>query len=137
MKTPTTMTYPEIILEIQNTRASMRADGRRIHELCSILQTRVRRAEKDDFSSRYIAYANACIRFVGGVEQAAVRTASFDRVVGTIVKEQEQAAEKLAQDAKDAKAKDAKAAKLRPPEAGGMADLVSLFGQEMIDDAAR
>lgn len=135
MHNPATMEYPEILKEIQSLRASMRADGRRIHELSVVLQTRVRRAEKDDFSPRYIAYANACIRFAGGVEQAAVRTASFDRVVGTIVQEQEQAAEKLEQDAKNAKAKEAKAAKLRPPASGGMADLVSLFGQEMIDAA--
>lgn len=124
------MPFPEILREIQTLRASMRADGRRIHELASILQSRVRRQETDEFSSRYIAYSNACIRFAGGVEQSAVRTASFDRVVGTIEREQREAVEKSEEDSKKAKQP-----KLRSSESGGMSDLVSLFGQEMIDAA--
>jgi hypothetical protein len=130
MQNPATMPFPEILREIQSLRASMRADGRRIHELSRILQERVRRQETDEFTSRYVAYANACIRFAGGVEQGAQRTASFDKVVGTIEREQKQAVEKQEEDTKRAKQP-----KLRASASGGMADLVSLFGQEMIDAA--
>jgi len=126
MLNPSTMTYTEILGEIQSRRASMRAEGKRIFELSRILQDRVRRAGADEFSARYLNYANACIRFVGGVEQAGQRTASFDRTVATIEKERE-AAEKSRQ----------AQAKPKPQRlvTQGMTDLASIFGQEMIDAA--
>ena len=126
MLNPSTMTYPEILDEIQSRRASMRAEGKRIFELSRILQDRVRRAGADKFSARYINYANACIRFVGGVEQAGQRTAACDRTVTTIEKEREQEAAEQAQ---------LKVAKPQRPTTQGLTDLVTIFGQEMVDAA--
>ena len=128
MQNPTTMTYPEIFREIQSLRASMREGGRRIHELSRILQDRVRRAGADDFTPRYMAYSNACIRFAGTIEQGAQRAASFDRVVGTIEREQEDT--KKAQETEKPRRKPETA-----PASGGLTDLVALFGQEMVDAA--
>jgi len=61
---------------------------------------------------------------VGGVEQSAIRTASFDRTVGTIEKERE-AAEKTQQP------------KSKPQRTStqGLTDLAMIFGQEMVDAA--
>lgn len=105
----------------------MRDSGKRIHELSRVLQERVRRQETDDYTSRYLAFSNACVRFVGAVEQGFQRTASFDRMVMTIPRERDEAKEKE-------KAK-VKAAKVAAPPSSGLSDLVSLFGQEMIDAA--
>ncbi len=131
MRDPQGMTYPEIIGEIQSLRASMRETGQRIYELTRILQDRVRKQGADEFTARYLAFANANTRFVGGMEQGLQRTASFDRVVGTIQKEQKEAEEREKQEKERPRKRDYKSS------AVPLADLSALFGQEMIDDAAR
>lgn len=130
MKDPKTMEYAEIVGEIQAIRGTLREKGQRIYELSRVLQDRVRKAGADEYTSRYTAFVTANARFVGGLEQGLQRVASFDRIVGTIQKEQDEAEEREEQ-AKREKARPKKRDYSSP--ASPLADLTELFGQEMID----
>jgi len=145
MKDPKTMEYPEIIGEIQALRTTLREKGQRIFELTRILHDRVRKQGADDYTSRYLAFAQANVRFVGGMEQGLQRIASIDRLVGTIQKEQKEAEEQVLREKreKERQVLREKREKERPKKRGyeasasPLADLTELFGQEMIEDAAR
>ena len=131
MKNPQTMSFPEIIREIQTTRGEVRDKGRRIRELSAILQDRVRKQGADEYTPRYLAFVSAQTRFVGALEQGVQRVASADRSVVTIEREQREAEEnKKKEQPKPEK-------KVRYATTAPLADLAELFGQEMIDDASR
>lgn len=131
MRDPKGMSYPEIIGEIQSLRGAMREKGQRIYELSRILQDRVRKAGADDYTARYLAFIQANTRFVGGLEQGLQRVASVDRLVGTIQKEQNDAEEREKREQEKPRRRDYSS------PTSPLADLSALFGQEMIDDAAR
>lgn len=136
MKDPQTMPYAEIVGEIQSLRATLREKGQRIHELSQVLQSRVRKAGADEYTSRYTAFVLAHTRFVGGLEQGLQRVASFDRIVGTIQKEQKQQ-EEAEERAKREQAREQRKKRDYTTSTAPLADLADLFGQEMIDDASR
>ena len=128
---PSQMSYPTIIEEISSLKEGIRRDSRRVYELARVLQERVRRQGADEYTSRYMHFTNAYVRFAMGVDQSLQRTTTFDKIVRSIQKDKDGVAEK-AQKKADLDKRMAK--KSVGPE--GLDELVSLFGQEMINASA-
>ncbi len=128
---PRNLESVEIVMEIQSLRDDMERLSARMVELSQALYSKVRRAPADDYTSRYVTFANAWTRFGSMIEGGIRRTSSATRLVETIPREKMEAEEKTARDAKLAE---------RKPKAApdhGQADLVSLYGEEMVNHAAR
>ncbi len=126
-------TTPELIAEIQTLRSSVKESGRQILELTRALQSRIKKAEQDEYTSRYLAFCNAHVRFSGGLEQYVDRTTTFDRLIRGIPREQVQAEQdRLDKEARD-KARDSKRKGLASQSNEGLDDLASLFGEDLIN----
>jgi hypothetical protein len=122
---PRTLESADLVREIHATRDEMNRLAARMVELSQVLYSRVRRAPADDFTSRYLAFANAWTRFGGMVDGGLRRTSGVTRLVESIQREKAEV--------------ESEGQKVKPvaPPASPAPDLVELYGQEMVNHAAR
>lgn len=126
---PRTLESAEIVKEIHSVRDDMERLSTRMVELSQALYSKVRRAPTDDFTGRYVTFANAWMRFGSMVEGGIRRTSGATRLVETIHREKREAEEQANREARLAE----KRFKPTPEQA----DLVSLYGEEMVNHATR
>jgi hypothetical protein len=123
---PRNLENAEIVREIHSLRDDMERLSARMVELSQILYGKVKRAPSDDFTARYVAFANAWTRFgsmvVGGIR----RTSSATRLVETVAREKREAEEMAAREVPMPK---------KRPSTNGPTDLVALYGEEMVNRA--
>ena len=129
---PRNLESVEIVREIHSVRDEMDRLAARMVELSQALYSKVRRAPADDYTGRYVTFANAWTRFGSMVDGGLRRTSSVSRLVETIRREQAEAEEHAEREARLA---DKRAA--REAETSASPDLVELYGQEMVSHAAR
>lgn len=125
---PRNLESAEIVQEIHVVRDEMDRLAARMVELSQSLYSKVRRAPADDYTSRYVTFANAWTRFGSMVDGGLRRTASVSRLVANIRREQVEAEEKDEREATQEK-------RVEPQTAS--TDLVELYGQEMVTYAAK
>ena len=125
---PRNLESAEIVQEIHVVRDEMDRLAARMVELSQALYSKVRRAPADDYTSRYVTFANAWTRFGSMVDGGLRRTASVSRLVANIRREQVEAEEKAEREATQEK-------RVEPQTAS--TDLVELYGQEMVTYAAK
>ena len=125
---PRNLESAEIVQEIHVVRDEMDRLAARMVELSQSLYSKVRRAPADDYTSRYVTFANAWTRFGSMVDGGLRRTASVSRLVANIRREQVEAEEKAEREATQEK-------RVEPQTAS--TDLVELYGQEMVTYAAK
>ena len=125
---PRNLESAEIVQEIHVVRDEMDRLAARMVELSQSLYSKVRRAPADDYTSRYVTFANAWTRFGSMVDGGLRRTAGVSRLVANIRREQVEAEEKAEREATQEK---------RVEQQTASTDLVELYGQEMVTYAAK
>ena len=125
---PRSMTFDEIVREIQSLKTEMERTNSRIVELALALYSKVRQTPADDHSHKYLTFANTWTRLGQMVEASLHRTGTVTRLIEAVRREK-----KEAEDApKTPKPSRKKAAPESTPS-----DLVELYGAEMVNHAAR
>lgn len=129
---PRTMACEELVQEIHTLREDMERTASRMVELAQSLYSKVRRSPSDEYTSRYITFANAWTRFGSMVDGGIRRTAGVTRLVSTIQREQQEAREEAERKEQLRSARVSAEAKptVQP-------DLVELYGEEMVTRATR
>lgn len=126
------MTYDEVVQEFGSLREEMGRTAIRMVELSQSLYGRVRSSTSDEYTSRYVTFANSWLRFGQMVEGALHRTNGAMRLVEQIRREKVAASEKEEREKEELR---------RRPVATSVAssqpDLVELYGEEMVNYAAR
>jgi len=126
--------HEDLVREIQSVREDMEKLASRMVELSQTLYQRVRKSPVDDYTSRYVAYANAWTRFGSMVDGGIRRTAGVNRLVAAIHRdrvEAEDAAQRQAQKERARLAREGRRSVTTDT------DLISLYGEEMVNHAAR
>lgn len=121
---PRRLSIDEIVQEIQALRGEMDRTAVRMGELSQLLLGKVRRTPADDYTSRYLAFANAWLRLGSMVEGGVRRTANVSRLIVAIERER---AEKT----------DTKPKPVKPSTPTPTTDLVALYGEEMVSNAEK
>jgi hypothetical protein len=120
------MSPEEIILEVHRLRDEIESRSRRVVELSQTLYNQVRR-QPDDYTSRFVVFANTWVRFGSMVEGGIRRTGTTTRLIEGVRKEIREAKEQA----------DAVKAKPKPERRQDhLSSLVELYGEEMVSDAA-
>ena len=130
---PRRMTYDEIVQEIHGLKAEMERATSRVVELSLALYSRCRQNTADEYANRYLSFANTWTRFGQMVEASLQRTNSAARLVGSIAADRQAAADDDARVQRQAARRAKKAASQQAPRT----DLVELYGEEMVTNAAR
>ena len=132
---PSRLEHDEIVQEIQSVKTEMERLAARMVELSQVLYRGVRRAPSDDYTSRYIAFANAWTRFGSMVDGGLRRTSGVTRLVTSIHQERLDAEESTRiKEARDRVQVERKATK---SSVATSTDLISLYGEEMVNHAGR
>lgn len=127
---PRHMTYDEVVQEFDSLREEMGRTANRMVELSQSLYGRVRSTPSDEYTSRYVTFANSWTRLGQMVEGALHRTNGVMRLMDQIKREKVAASEK--------EEREKEAARRRPaPPTTDQPDLVELYGQEMVNYASR
>lgn len=133
IRDPRRMTYDEIVQEIHGLKAEMERAVTRVVELSLALHSRVRQNQSDEYATRYLSFANTWTRFGQMVEASLQRTGSVSRLVKTIAADKQAAAD----DGERQQRQEARRAKKSAPRQQTTPDLVELYGEEMVTNAAR
>ena len=131
MQDPRSLEAAEIVQELQALRGEMQRCASRMFDLSQTLYSKVRRAPSDDYTSRYVTFANSWSRFASMVDSSLRRTSGAIRLVETIQQEkvakEEEQAERLAQERLRQK---------RVEASNPTPDLAELYGHEMVSYVA-
>lgn len=109
-----------LVHEIHVLRDDMERMAIRMVELSQKLHGRVRRAPADDYTARYVMFANAWTRFGAMVEGAIRRTRGVTRLVSGVPQERLEASAKEVEKP------------IVPPPVQASTDLAELYGEEMV-----
>lgn len=129
---PRRMTYDEIVREILGLKSDMERTTARIVELSLVLYSRIRQSPSDEYSNRYLSFANTWTRLGQMVEASLQRTSSAGRLIESVKRDKEVASDE--QERQDKKARESKKA---APRQAPMPDLMELYGEEMVTNASR
>ena len=126
---PRNLDQDQIVAEIHSLRDDMGRLASRMVELSQVLHGKTRRTPADEFTARYVTFANAWTRFGSMVESGIRRTGGVTRIVVTAQREKAEALQKAEQAART----------VVPPvkQASTQPDLIELYGEEMVKYAAR
>lgn len=128
---PRSMTYDEIAQEIQSLKGDLEGTINRVLELSLAMYGKVRQTPADDYSSRYLTFANNWTRFGQMVEATLHRTSSAFRLIESARQDKRDAEE--AQEAATARTARQNRKKMPSPPS----DLSELYGAEMVTNASR
>lgn len=123
---PRQMTAEEIVQEVYLLRDGMEKTAQRIVELSQTLYSKVRRTPADDYTSRFILFANTWTRLGAMVEGGIRRTASTTRIIDGVKREKREAEVKEA----------TKPPTPKPVKPSATTPLAELYGEEMVNHAA-
>lgn len=126
---PRSMSYDEITREIQTLKGDLERTVNRVLELSLAMYGKVRQTPSDEYSTRYLSFANTWTRFSQMVEVSLQRTGSAFRLIDTIKQEQREAEQEAARPARPSRKKVA-------PQPYS-SDLSELYGTEMVTNASR
>lgn len=132
MSDPRNLESADLVKEIHALRDDMERMAARMVELSQTLYSKVRRAPSDDYTARYVTFANAWTRFGSMVDGGIRRTSGVARLVASIQQEKIEASEEA-----DRKQREALRAQRAPKQTATAPDLVELYGEEMVNYAAR
>lgn len=124
---PRSMSYDEIVQEVQTLKHDMERATNRVVELSLTLYSRVRQTPSDDYSSRYLSFANTWTRLGQMVEASLHRTGGAFRLMETVRRDKQDV-----QEERPVRTPRKKAASQSPTT-----DLSELYGAEMVTNASR
>jgi hypothetical protein len=122
---PRQMSAEEIVQEIHLLRDSVGKTAHRIVELSQTLYSKVRRTPADDYTARFVLFANTWLRLGAMVEGGIRRTSSTTRIIEGVHREKREAEVH----------ESAKKPKLVPTPPVTLTPLAELYGEEMVNHA--